>query len=845
MSSATGNTTGRASRKAGMLTSAKPRHRGSGTGTPPSAAASGKRVASYDNPRDSPDGSAPSTPTVNEDTVSETPDEQAEREIPGESASAEQSNLTLPTSKTNEPMQLSYVKSSSASTSDDTATLPNYPIADTIALLLILVNFPSLLVTVSHLLFSYKEHALTSSNGIPHHANLPLAMIIFIDAAVLLFTAVLMPWLQHVITDVSHIIIAISMSGGSSRMTFPFALGLAGARTAVTRLWSFSFQDQKVVAAAASSAESSSLPINFPPAWTDSASSLLRPFKALRWGGMAGNPVVDHVKSVVAIHVFTIGMLRLISVWLRDSQAQSAAKVETSESKSNSNPSSALATSSPSGANLALLKGNIKKRNITAHPTGPFAALSHTHDDKCDDLVGPSIWDTLMHWRIEMTDKRADLCSADTGNQTAPHFTVWISEIASMYIVLGIRIPRSFVDDLDLRVNGLPWKSRPSITNEDDDDGEEESDTIAEERKQHEHDEVLCSLFVDNLSPKTEYELTLRIVAQHSVGEHQFTVCTQPQQQPQIQTRRTRGDSNALPPLGVHPSAQSSSANVTTSSGCPTSPAAVTTTTNPGTPTAVATAGENEAQSNAGPPSPISTLEDSIAIAAAKLEEKRQTLKRARKDNTKRLQQLQRECDHLSSRVNAFDKNEHRLQGRILSLQNELKRMEVQVEEMESERERYKAKRLAQVTQWEKQRAKRDAEARTLDKVRERYDREKKSHEREFAAAEQDAAKSRAKADRLSLRRTKIQQELDRLDALQDQILRQEYADRQIDRERTMAERLQIEADLLKSIHEISHSIDLASTYGVHTPPPPSLTGTSGFSNGNNSDNILSASTTT
>lgn len=212
--------------------------------------------------------------------------------------------------------------------------------------------------------------------------------------------------------------------------------------------------------------------------------------------------------------------------------------------------------------------------------------------------------------------------------------------------------------------------------------------------------------------------------------------------------------------------------------------------------------------------SPVSDLEDTVSKTSSTLEEKRSTLKRTRKENVKRIQVLQKELDHLSSRLNSgIDKNEQRAQGRMLSLQTEIRRMQDTIEEMEAEKEDIIRLTAEQLEQWTTKKQERDHEAQLLESMRRTYDAEKAKHSKRFTTVEAESARLRGKADKLSMRRTKIQQDLDRISSEQNGVLDREMKERAANRETLNHHRLQIEAELLKSILDLSQRAELLELY--------------------------------
>lgn len=627
----------------------------------------------------------------------------------------------------NETMQISY---NSLRSPDE---LPSYPVADTIALIIILINFPNILIMATHLLFSYKEHISAKASG-SIITTPPLLMVLFMDAFVVLFTAIVLPSLRSVITDTSHVIIAVSLSGARRRLIFPFATGLGALRLVLARLDADlhldDIKDQK----------GGSL-------WTAGFQRLatllarifhLRHNQDVSLSSDYSSASLKYVKSAVAIHIVSLGLIRMFNYWLR---------IDSTPLRKENEPSHNTA-------------GNNKMKKKTLIPDYKF------------DLRF-SIWDHFLRWRADTSSKCYELTDTSESNKEP---NVYIGEIAPRYIVFIVRTSTSDRPSFVLRVNGLPWEAKIISPDEQTDKNSSDAPAIGSTGQ------MLWTIHVDNLSPKTEYDFSI-VFKNHplDLGEHRFAICTSAK----VTTlERRRCDPYLLPAINTNSSEE---------------------------PTVCV----DGLIYPSGPLSPVTTLEETIANASTRLEEKRSLLKRTRKENTKKLQALQRDVDHLVPRISGgIDKNEQRIQGRMLSLQTEIKRIQDSIDEMETEKQHLITVKEEQHSVWLVEKAKRDVEATILDTIRQKYDSEKAKHERRYAIVEAEAQRIRAKADKLSLRRTKIQQDLDRISNEQDQVLNREFQARVSDREFLNKERLQLEAQYLKSILDMSQRTELLELYG-------------------------------
>ena len=587
--------------------------------------------------------------------------------------------------------------------------LPSYPIADAIALLLILINFPSLLVTATLLLFSYKEHiapSLVTTSTTP-----PLLLVLFIDVVVIFFSAMVLPSLRSIITNIAHAIVAISLTAAEWRITFPLAFGIATLQSFFVMLRSLR------------------------PSWNGSGlnslgnlvhklnSRMSMPSHSARFDYDATSIISSHtlssIQSAVAMHVFSLGLVRLLQYYL-------SAEVPGEHRKDSEH-------------------GRLDELNKSTINPPPQIDLT--------------IWDYLMRLRVEAGDRRCRVTCASTCTSTD---RVWIAEISSQHLIFSFDVTTAGSHpQVEIHVNGLPWTGSPVPA------------SVAQG-----NESKTWTLIIDNLSPKTEYEITLNFRSTENLGSVSFSVCTSAHDQNKAQTQRA----DSLKPL---------------------------------TQASVIKPVEHSPNDPSAPTSPVTNLEERVMALTAKLEEKRASTKRIRKENTKNLAALQREIEHISARgVVAADKHDHRVQSRMHCLQIETKRMQDAIDEMETQKFETAQLYDQQQPSWISEKRRREEQAEALEAVRKRYEEKKADYQKRISVAEADAGRIRSKADKLSLKRTRIQQDLDRLSAEQDQILNQEFLSRATAREALRNQRLQVESEWLKAIHETQQRTELLDLYG-------------------------------
>lgn len=602
-------------------------------------------------------------------------------------------------------------------------SLPSYPFADSIALVLILVNFPNLLMMATHLLFSVKEHVGANSSG-STIISPPLFMILFIDAVVVLFITLLLPSLRSIVTDMSHVIIAISMTGASWQDIVPLSFIISTTRGCFHKL--SSYLDHCGGGGDGDGGIGGGTMMHMVYA------RLTKPLcnGASRLDASTNSQMIYYVKSAAAIHIFSLGLIRYANYWLH----------------------------------------RLRSDGREQDHDQAMAKTKYKSDGHKSEFVSlPSIWDWFLRWRAEVSGKRHEL------THTIAHsdlHTLSISGIASRCVVFALQTNEADEPSLDIKVNGLVWKGKVSRLQVEPSDKSELSSKVTQ------HSWLIS---VENLSPKVEYEvLVLMKTATNDTLSFSFSVCTSPSSN---QAGRDRGDNCSASAIDNNAIEDQTMSHEILS--CPVDRL-----------------------------SPVSDLEDTVSKTSSTLEEKRSTLKRTRKENVKRIQVLQKELDHLSSRLNSgIDKNEQRAQGRMLSLQTEIRRMQDTIEEMEAEKEDIIRLTAEQLEQWTTKKQERDHEAQLLESMRRTYDAEKAKHSKRFTTVEAESARLRGKADKLSMRRTKIQQDLDRISSEQNGVLDREMKERAANRETLNHHRLQIEAELLKSILDLSQRAELLELY--------------------------------
>lgn len=144
------------------------------------------------------------------------------------------------------------------------------------------------------------------------------------------------------------------------------------------------------------------------------------------------------------------------------------------------------------------------------------------------------------------------------------------------------------------------------------------------------------------------------------------------------------------------------------------------------------------------PSSPTTTLKNSIQAAEQQLESQRNKLKRAKKEHKAAISAIQKEVDNLTARLNSSGGNDERQRQKIRQLEQSIKRAEEATAELEKKIEEYGDIPKAQLEEisakkaiWQEQKAHRAACKKELDACKAEADRELAQVQSELATAQQ------------------------------------------------------------------------------------------------------------
>lgn len=205
------------------------------------------------------------------------------------------------------------------------------------------------------------------------------------------------------------------------------------------------------------------------------------------------------------------------------------------------------------------------------------------------------------------------------------------------------------------------------------------------------------------------------------------------------------------------------------------------------------------------PLSPVTTLLNSLNQANTSLTEQRARVRKMKKENARRLNALRSEIESLRSRLGTGDKGEERARRRVLFLRESVRRAEDDVARMtaeleqlcnlpEDEAEQYNAKRR----EWLEEKKRLRDEERSAENS-------KRDASKRVEAIESELASLAVKREKLRTRRTKLAKDLERIQGQKSaELERQQALANRRDRDRA---RQQQEEELIRAINETEFKV--------------------------------------
>lgn len=205
------------------------------------------------------------------------------------------------------------------------------------------------------------------------------------------------------------------------------------------------------------------------------------------------------------------------------------------------------------------------------------------------------------------------------------------------------------------------------------------------------------------------------------------------------------------------------------------------------------------------PSSPTTTLRNSIANAEAKLNEKRARLKKAKGDHKIAISRIKKEVDNYTHRLSSGN-DENKQKQRSLQLERNIRQTEEATAALESQIGSLDKIPEEELEEWQKQKAEFDREMERLKSAKEELQNARASVARDLATLESDLASSVQKRDRLQSRKTRLNEQYERIISANAQGLneRERRAAEQFAREQEQAK---IEANFNEQLASISRAV--------------------------------------
>ncbi|EPS43899.1 hypothetical protein H072_2073 [Dactylellina haptotyla CBS 200.50] len=606
------------------------------------------------------------------------------------------------------------VTSVSGSDSSYKTILPSWPLIDSLTLLIILLQLPTTLLTLVHLLFaslSFVPHNLTLLGQNPSAPTLnygaisnyifqgqqggpSVLTIIISDIIMALVSMLLWPSARIFLVDLAQAVVALSLGAGSSGPGNSGAMRNAAVCASVVGI-------SQILRERSHIAQHLGIPV---PETAGNELNTLTP----------STPSPGSIRSALAVHIVAQGVMKALRRWLtlRDPAEYAASHPATSSSALNT--ASSNVSSASHGASAA--KGGNASSVVSNAPKDPEVGCPTTTKKKGklgiwvrgQQPLWAALASSIVHLKeveklhaANTSDSKAALTDAV---YAADEPRVWITRIGSNEIEFGSNYhpPSTFTDDESgdkrfpfiVELNGIKWpQTTISMANGSSrgGDGADES-TISRTR-----DEEEWTAEISGLTPTTVYDISF--------------------------IRRTTGEI-------IYSASVGTTSKQATSVDAPKEPV-------PSKPQR--------------PLSPITTLQNSLNASRNNLEEHKRRIKVSKKSNSRRISSLRSEIDSLKSRLGSGDKGDERARRRALSLRDSVRRAEEETENIHMELETLKELPEDQEKEWE--------EKKKLWK----------SEKENLGASEKDAIAMREQADR---RITEIKNEINSAGGKRDKAAR-------------------------------------------------------------------------
>ncbi|KAH0553430.1 hypothetical protein GP486_006501, partial [Trichoglossum hirsutum] len=626
--------------------------------------------------------------------------------------------------------------------------LKSAPLADTIALLIILLQIPPTFLTIIHVLFatltfvppttgssfsSFSSFSdLQGSNGTPS-----LSTVVLADIAIGAFSVLLWPAAREYVFELAQAVIALSLGGG-----YTGKAGNGGFKNAAVCA-GIIFLSQ----AARRSSRQSGQTFDTPHTSSSPSRSLppLPSFNSLKTSR-------GWIRSIIAVHILAQGVVRAIRRWIsrrEQGDTGSSARADPEAAAGSPPPDHAAhVESAPNGLSSSGADGNLlasgkdskeklssgkkkKKQGNHVRSEQPlWAALASTKV-----IVMKEVEQSLT--MAEASESKAtDINNLGSAPFTSVEGRIWITNIGPTEISFGTsffstrRLSSSGAEVRNACSNGPPGvdKSKPFYVRV---NGAIWTSTriykAPEKDTQDTHarpSDWTGEIF--GLTPISSYECEfVRSEDETVIYATNVTTLAEPTAEPRM-----------LLPYLV--------SNMVGLTFCLPVPSPIK-------------------HQNLRPSSPTTTLRNSIAVAETKLNDERARLKRARKDHKSHTTSLKKEVESYSTRLANSGSGDERQRQRVLQITQHIRQAEEAAALMCAEIEALGGIPEEDLREWKEQKKLWEAEKQRLATVHSEADEMDAKLERQVASAQAELTAVQQKSDRLHTRQAKLSEQHERI----------------------------------------------------------------------------------
>ncbi|KAF3922006.1 hypothetical protein ABW20_dc0105344 [Dactylellina cionopaga] len=540
--------------------------------------------------------------------------------------------------------------------------LPSWPLIDSLTLLIILLQLPTTLLTLVHLLFaslSFVPHNLTLLGPNPsaptfnygaisnyifqgQQGGPSVLTIIISDIIMALVSMLLWPSARIFLVDLAQAVVALSLGAGSTGPGNSGAMRNAAVCASVVGI-------SQILRERSQIAHHLGIPVS------QNAGNELNTLTP-----STASP--GSIRGALAVHIVAQGVMKATRRWLtlRD-PAEYAASHPTTSSSSSSLSSINSASSGASSTSAA--KGGTSSSVVSNVPKDPEAGCPTTAKKKGKLGIWvrgqQPLWAALASSIVHLKEVEklhaantsdSKVAASDSSIHLSEEARVWITRIGSTEIEFGSNYhpPNTLTEDeisdkrfpFIVELNGIKW---PQTTISMASGGGGEGSTISRTR-----DEEEWTAEISGLTPTTVYDISF---IRRTTGEIIYSAS--------VGTTSKQATNNVDAPKELVPVKPQR------------------------------------------PLSPITTLQNSLNASRNNLEEQKRRAKVSKKANSRRVSSLRSEIDSLKSRLGSGDKGDERARRRALSLKDSVRRAEEETENISMELETLKELPEDQEKEWE------------------------------------------------------------------------------------------------------------------------------------------------